>query len=115
MALNPLRFPRSASKAISDPFGDQAASPLTPFESVSFLTQDPSGFIAKTSLTCLESLGVRSVRSLSKASRLPSGDHTAHPLSYLPAVSSFAPERSEFATQICQWPAPSFRMYAIRP
>src|SRR3954468_23419825 len=100
MALSPLRFPRSASKAIKDPLGDQAASPLPPFESVSFFTPEPSAFMRNTSFTCAWSFGLRSLRGLSKTSVLPSGDHTGQPLSYGPRVSCFAPDRRALATQI---------------
>jgi hypothetical protein len=60
--------------------GDQAASPLAPFEFVSFFRWDPSAFITKTSLMRLESLRCP-VRLLSKAIFLPLGDQTGHPLS----------------------------------
>src|ERR1043166_5418957 len=98
MALNRLRLPRSESKAIDDPFGDQAASPLTPFQSGSLFTPDPSGVIMKRFVECF---GVRRARplwrSLWNASRLPFGDHTAQPPAVRPWVSFRGPERSEFA------------------
>ena len=46
----------------------QAGSPLSPFESVSFVTPVPSGRIENTSLTTSESLGSGSVRLLSTSS-----------------------------------------------
>src|SRR3954447_14287590 len=110
MALNLLGSPRSASKVMELPLGDQAESPLVPLESVSFFTPDPSAFIRKTSLTCRPSFGLRSLRPLSKTSVLPSGDHTGQPLSYAPLVSRLAPERSALAPQTCQCPFPSLTM-----
>src|SRR3954451_8163687 len=64
MALNLLASPRSASNAINDPSGDQAASPLVPFESVSSFTPEPSALMRKTSFTRRWSFGVRSLRAV---------------------------------------------------
>ena len=67
------------------------------------------------SLIAVESWESGSARELSNAIFVPSGDHTGHPLSAGPAVSLFAPVSRRLATQICQCPAASFRMKAIRP
>src|SRR5262245_44149996 len=107
--------PRSASIASDAPSGDHAGSPLEPFESVNTVTSLPSGRMVKTSLTTSESFGLGSLRLLSKASLVRSGDHTGQPLSAGPLVSFVGWVRRLLATQTCQRSARSLNMYAMRP